>query len=234
MVQFAVMVCFNFETTIARVTENARKRRGGTGWGGARRAAGEVRTMGRGRKSRRGASRRRGVAGVRAAAWGGKGRHGDRSAKRRRGGLGVGFLGWGEMGGMMEDGEAGWGAGEGRRGDRPAKLGLGGGQRGPRGGAFGLTRGVVGGMVPPMRTRPTFHAQSSMVALWCVFVRGNRGFWANGAGSAGQRKTPKTLAFSRVFGGLKMVARLGFEPRLTDPESAVLPLHHRAGNGTGR
>ena len=26
----------------------------------------------------------------------------------------------------------------------------------------------------------------------------------------------------------KMVARLGFEPRQTDSESAVLPLHHRA------
>ncbi len=25
-----------------------------------------------------------------------------------------------------------------------------------------------------------------------------------------------------------MVARLGFEPRQTDPESVVLPLHHRA------
>ena len=28
--------------------------------------------------------------------------------------------------------------------------------------------------------------------------------------------------------GIRLVARLGFEPRLTEPESAVLPLHHRA------
>ena len=27
----------------------------------------------------------------------------------------------------------------------------------------------------------------------------------------------------------KLVARLGFEPRQTAPEAAVLPLHHRAG-----
>ena len=35
-----------------------------------------------------------------------------------------------------------------------------------------------------------------------------------------------------VLGGL-LAARLGFEPRQTDPESAVLPLHHRA-NGGGK
>ena len=67
-----------------------------------------------------------------------------------------------------------------------------------------------------------------MGVLWGVFLRGNRDFWANGGGRAEQRKTPKTLGKPRVFGVKSMVARLGFEPRLTDPESAVLPLHHRA------
>ena len=34
-----------------------------------------------------------------------------------------------------------------------------------------------------------------------------------------------------AFRALKMAARLGFEPRQSDPESLVLPLHHRASNG---
>ena len=90
-----------------------------------------------------------------------------------------------------------------------------------------LTQGGVRGRVRAMRTRETFK-NFPMVYLWCIFVRGNRGILGEAVKPAGAQKTPKTFGKSRVFGGLKMVARLGFEPRLTDPESAVLPLHHRA------
>ena len=38
----------------------------------------------------------------------------------------------------------------------------------------------------------------------------------------------KTLGNQIVSKGLKMVALPGFEPRQTDPESVVLPLHHKA------
>lgn len=48
-------------------------------------------------------------------------------------------------------------------------------------------------------------------------------FWA----AAGRRRDSARL------GAAQLAARLGFEPRQTDPESAVLPLHHRANGGSG-
>ena len=48
----------------------------------------------------------------------------------------------------------------------------------------------------------------------------------------GTAKTCKTKGISmkkpEIAGVLEVVARPGFEPGQTDPESVVLPLHHRA------
>ena len=44
--------------------------------------------------------------------------------------------------------------------------------------------------------------------------------------SASEFRTPRS-----AFRVLKLAARLGFEPRQSESESLVLPLHHRASNG---
>src|SRR6266567_5943307 len=45
---------------------------------------------------------------------------------------------------------------------------------------------------------------------------------------ASQQPPAKPEAWNNEWLKARLAARLGFEPRQTDPESAVLPLHHRA------
>src|SRR5437016_4000901 len=45
---------------------------------------------------------------------------------------------------------------------------------------------------------------------------------------ASQQPPAKPEARNNEWLKARLAARLGFEPRQTDPESAVLPLHHRA------
>ena len=46
--------------------------------------------------------------------------------------------------------------------------------------------------------------------------------------SALRGRRPGPLDECATLGKCSLVAELGFEPRLTDPESVVLPLHHSA------